>query len=164
MKLDITKIANVILYMIEQKVLKLNDKKLAILLFLIDYSHLKNCGDKIFGETYIKSKRNPQAQTLEAIFDIIINDEDLNEDDENLYIIQEILEYIDIEILKNEKFTELKFIKMEESFDESLFSKDELKTIFKIVKENKIKSTRNLANKCFNIDKVRETQNGDTII
>jgi len=35
--MDITKVANFILYMIENKVSYINDKKLSILLFLIDY-------------------------------------------------------------------------------------------------------------------------------
>ena len=79
MKLDITKIANAILYMIENKVSNLNDKKLAVLLFLIDFSHLKNYDEKIFGEVYIKDNRNPEPKTLGNIFGVMINNEDLEE-------------------------------------------------------------------------------------
>ena len=58
---------------------------------------------------------------------------------------------------------ELKFIKMEEEYDESLFNKDELKTINKIVSKYKNDTVRNIANATFKIDKVRETAK-DTVI
>jgi hypothetical protein len=150
--------------MIDNKVSHLNDKKLVVMLFLIDYNHLENCGAKIFDEIYIKTKRHPTAKTLGSIFDIIANDEDLDEEDERLYIIQEFLEYLDIEILKKEKFSELKFIKMEEDFDKSIFNEDEMKTINKIITKYKIETPRKMANVCFAIDKVRETKINEVII
>ena len=53
----------------------------------------------------------------------------IEEDDERIFLMQELLDYLDIEVIEKEKFIELNFIKMEEEFDESIFSKDELKTI-----------------------------------
>ena len=53
---------------------------------------------------------------------------------------------------------------MEEEFDESIFSKDELKTINKIVMDYKDTSSRNIANDCFKIDEVRNTPKGEVII
>ena len=164
MKLDITKVANVVLYMIDENVLHLNDRKLSILLFLMDFNHLENCEDKIFGDEYIKDKRNPEPKILSELFDIIANQEDLEEEDERLFLIQELLDYIDIEIETNEKFIELKFIKMEEEFDESLFNKEELKTINKVIEKYKDETARKIANACFQIDKVRETALNDIII
>ncbi len=164
MKLNITKIANAILYMLDNKVSQLNDKKLSIMLFLIDYNHLKNCGGKIFGETYIKSSRNPEPKILLDIFDIIANSDDLKDDDERLYIIQELLDHLDIEVLTKQKYIELKFLKMEEEFDEDLFTKEEFKTINKIVEKYKNETPRKMANVCFSIDKVRETSKGEVII
>jgi len=162
--INIEKITNVILYMLKNKVDHLNDKKLSIMLFLIDYNHLTNCEAKIFDEVYIKSKRTAIPKTLGSIFDVIINDEDLEEDDERLYLIQEFLEYLDIEILKKDKFTELKFIRMEEKYDKNMFSKDEMKTIDKIINNYKFDTPRKMANACFSIDKVRETAIGEVII
>jgi len=49
-----TKVANVILYMLHKQVKHLNDKKVAIMLFLMDYNHQKYFGEKIFNEEYIK--------------------------------------------------------------------------------------------------------------
>ena len=164
MKIDITKVANAILYMIEQKVSNLNDKKLNILLFLIDFNHLQNNDEKIFGETYIKTNRNPEPKTLSSIFNVMINNEDLEDDDERLYIIQELLDHLDIEILDKSKYTELNFIKMEEEFDKSIFTKKELKTISNIVAKYKNETARKMANICFSIDEVRSTQNGKIII
>ena len=164
MNFDITKIANVVLHIMDNDVKHLNDKKLSILLFLMDFSHLKNCESKIFGDEYIKSKRNPEPKMLGDIFSIIANDEDLEEEDERLYLITELLEYLDIEILEKQDFVELKFIKMEEEFDESLFEKEELKTINKIINKYKNDSVRNIANATFKIDEVRKTALSEVII
>jgi len=164
MNFDITKIAHTILYMLDNDVKHLNDKKLSILLFLMDYNHLTNCEDKIFGDEYIKSKRNPEPKILGDIFSIIANSEDLEEDDERLYLITEMLEYLDVEILEKKDFVELKFIKMEEEFDESFFEKEELKTIDKIIKKYKDDTVRNIANATFKIEKVRETALNEVII
>jgi hypothetical protein len=77
---------------------------------------------------------------------------------------QELLDYLDIEVVEKEKFIELNFIKMEEEYDESIFSKDELKTIYKIVSQYQDISSRNIANDCFKIDEVRNTAKGEIII
>ncbi|MEA2051001.1 MAG: DUF4065 domain-containing protein [Campylobacterota bacterium] len=161
---NITKIANFILYMLENNVSHLNDKKLSILLFLIDYNHQEEFDKKIFNEQYIKNNRNPEPKTISDIFDIIANSEDLDEDDERLYIIQELLDHLDIEVLRKSNYIELKFIKMEEDFDKTIFSSDELKTIKKQVSLYQNLTGRKLANICFGIDKVRETNNGEIII
>ena len=159
-----TKVANVILYMLHKQVKQLNDKKVSILLFLIDFNHLKYCGEKIFNDTYIKSSRHPEAVIVGELFDIVANEEDLEEEDERIYLMQELLDYLDIEVIKKEKFIELNFIKMEEEFDESIFSKDELKTVYKIVSQYQDSSARNIANDCFKIDEVRNTPKGEIII
>ena len=164
MACDITKIANVILYMLYKQVKHLNDKKLSIMLFLMDYNHLKFCQSKIFGDEYIKQARNPQPKILHELFDIIANEKNLDEEDARLYLIQELLEYLDIEVETKNNFVELKFIKMEEEFDDTIFSQDELKTIHKIVSEHLDTSPRNIANACFQIGEVRKCEKGAVII
>ncbi len=164
LKFDIVKIANAIIYLLDKKVAHLNDKKLSIMLFLMDYNHQENCGEKIFNEEYVKTNRNPKPRILGEVFDIIANNEDLDEDDERLFVIQELLDYIDIEIIDKEKFVELQFIKMEEGFDEELFNVDEFKTMNKIIKLYGDMTPRNIANECFKIDTVRETANDEVII
>ncbi len=162
--MDITKIANFILYMIENKVSHINDKKLSILLFLIDYKSLQTYDIKIFGEEYIKTPRNPEPKILTELFNIIANEEDLEEDDERLYLIQELLDFVDIEIVKKPNFIELQFIKVEEEFDKSIFTRKELKLIDSTIEKYRDTTVRNIANACFKIDKVRETTNGEVII
>lgn len=164
MSVDITKVANVVLYMLHKQVKHLNDKKLSIMLFLMDYNHIKFCDKKIFNEEYVKSARNPEPLLIAELFDIIANGEDLDEEDERLFLIQELLDYLDIEILEKKNFIELKFIQMEEEFDESLFDKDELKTIYKVVAEHTDTTARNIANVCFKLDEVRQTPKGEVII
>lgn len=53
---------------------------------------------------------------------------------------------------------------MEEDFDETLFDKDEIKTIHKIINQYTNITARNIANECFKIDEVRNTQKGELII
>lgn len=164
MNLDMTKVANVVLYMLHKQVSHLNDKKLNIMLFLIDFNHLKYCDEKIFGDEYIKDARHPQAIVLTEIFDIIANGEDLEEDDNRLFLIQELLDYLDIEVIPKKEFIELRFIQMEEEFDDSLFSKDEMKTIHKVIEEFKDSTARNIANATFKIQEVRQTAKSEIII
>lgn len=121
-------------------------------------------GTKIFGDEYIKSARNPEPKQLTDIFEIIANDEDLEDDDERLYMIQELLAFIDIEVQQKKNFVELKFLKFEEEFDPSIFTKDEMIIIDDVLNKYKDMSPRNIANACFKIDKVRETPNDEVII
>ena len=164
MKIDITKIANVILYMLEKDVKHLNDRKVAILLFLMDFENQKKTGEKIFNEDYMKDKRNPEPVVIGEIFEIIANSEDLDEEDERLYIIQELLDYLDIEVLTKDKFIELKFIKMEEEFDKSLFSRKELNSIEAVIEKYGEDTARKVANATFKIQKVRDTTLNEIII
>lgn len=164
MNFDITKIANTILYLLDNDVKYLNDKKLSIMLFLIEYNHLENCGEKIFGDEYIKTNRNPEPKILSDIFNIVANDEDLDEEDERRYLITELLDYLDIEVVEKHNFTELKFIKTEEEFDASLFENKELITINKVISKYKNASARNIANSTFKIEKVRITATNEVII
>ena len=164
MIVDMTKIANAILYMLHKKVKHLNDKKVAILLFLMDFNHLKFCGKKIFNEQYIKAPRHPEPVVLGELFEIVANQEDLEEEDERIFLMQELLDYLDIGLIEKEKYVELIFIQMEEEFDETLFDKDEMRTIHKIVSQYLDTTTRVLANECFKIDELRNTAKDEIII
>jgi hypothetical protein len=67
-------------------------------------------------------------------------------------------------VTSHEKFIELKFLKMEEEYDESLSNKDELKSIQKVINDHQNTSVRNLANETFKIEDVRKTAVGEVII
>jgi hypothetical protein len=150
--------------MMDKNVPQLGEKKLAILLFLIDFNHFEEFGTKVFGETYIKANRNPQPKVLTNMFDIIAYDKDIDEDDEQFYFIQELLDHLNIKIIKKKNYVELNFKKIEEDFDKSLFSSDELKTLNSVVEKYKKFTPRKIANVCFSIDRVRETDNGEVVI
>lgn len=164
MKFDISKVANATLYMLENKVIHLNDKKLEALLFMIDYTHQKKHEETIFGDEYIKAKRSPEAKIMGDIFNIIANDVDLEEDDERMYIITEFLEFLDIEILEKEKFTELGFVKMEEEYDKTVFTQKERNTIEAVVSKYAKETPRKMLNATFSIEAVRKAQLGEVII
>ncbi len=162
--MDMTKVANVILYMLHKQVKLLNDKKLSILLFLMDYNHLKYCGKKIFGDEYIKGARSPEPKLLSELFDVIINEEILEDDDERVFFIQEILDNVDMDIIERENFTEVKFVEIGIEYDEDLFDDDELKTINKLVNQYKEATPRVIANDTFKIDEYRAKEKGEVII
>ncbi|WP_418180506.1 type II toxin-antitoxin system antitoxin SocA domain-containing protein [Aliarcobacter lanthieri] len=162
--IDMTKVANIILYMLHKQTKTLNNKKIELMLFFMENNHLSFCNEKIINETFIKDKRGVKAVVLSELFEIIINEDILDEEDDRVYFIQELMDFLDIEIVEKENFKELKFAKLDEDFDEGIFSKDELRTIHKIVTLYKDTSVRNLSNECFSIDKVRLTENQEVIL
>ncbi len=162
---DMTKVANIILYMLHKQVKALNHKKIELMLFFMELNHLKFCGKKITNETFIKTQRGVKALVLDELFSIILEEIEFeDEDDDRVFFIQELMDFLEIDIVDKSTFKELKFYKLEEEFDESLFSKDEITTIHKIVSLYKDTSVRNLANECFILDKVRNNKNDKIIL
>lgn len=51
----------------------------------MDFNHQKYCGQKLFNEEYIKGARHPEPIILGELFDIVANEEDLEEDDERIF-------------------------------------------------------------------------------
>ncbi|WP_418185433.1 DUF4065 domain-containing protein [Aliarcobacter vitoriensis] len=162
--IDMTKVANIILYMLHKQTKALNNKKIELMLFFMEYNHFNFCNSKIINEIFIKDKRGVKALVLSELFEIILNEEILEEDDDRVYFIQELMDFLDIEIVEKDNFKELRFAKLDEDFDEGIFSKDELRSIHKIVNLYKDTSVRNISNDCFSIDKVRICQNQEIIL
>ncbi|RBQ32121.1 DUF4065 domain-containing protein [Arcobacter sp. FW59] len=162
--IDMTKVANIILYMLHKQTKALNNKKIELMLFFMEYNHFNFCNSKIINETFIKDKRGVKALVLSELFEIILNEDILEEDDDRVYFIQELMDFLDIEIVEKDNFKELRFAKLDEDFDEGIFSKDELRSIHKIVNLYKDTSVRNISNDCFSIDKVRVCQNQEIIL
>ncbi len=164
MYIDMTKVANIILYMLHKQVKALNHKKIELMLFFIEKNHLDFCGKKIINETFIKTSRGVKPLILDELFNIIIDEIDFeDEDDDRVFFIQELMDFLEIDIVEKENYKELKFYKLDEEFDESIFTKDEITTIHKIVTLYKDTSVRNLANECFSMQKVRDTINDEVI-
>jgi hypothetical protein len=164
MYIDMTKVANIILYMLHKQVKALNHKKIELMLFFIEKNHLDFCGKKIINETFIKTSRGIKPLILDELFNIIIDEIDFeDEEDDRVFFIQELMDFLEIDIVEKENYKELKFYKLDEEFDESIFTKDEITTIHKIVTLYKDTSVRNLANECFSMQKVRDTINDEVI-
>jgi len=166
MKFDITKIANAIIYMLDSKSKYLNNRKIISLLFMVDYYYKEEHNEKVFGEIYKKDDREPRAVILENIFQIIIDNDDLDENDENYFLIKEMREYLKINVVNRGRYKELKFLKVneDEGFDRELFSDEEFEMLKYIVKKFLGDSSRKVANAVFRIDEFRALESGDIII
>src|SRR5574344_1938632 len=114
MNIDMTKIANIILYMLHKQVKALNHKKIELLIFFCELNHLNFCGKKILGETFIKTSRGVKAEVLDELFTLILDEvvfED--EEDDRVFFIQELMDCEEIEIIEKERFKELKLSKLD---------------------------------------------------
>ena len=164
MNIDMTKVANIILYMLHKQVKALNHKKIELMLFFIEYNHLNFCNQKIVNETFIKTSRGVKPLVLDELFNLIIDDVEFeDEEDDRVFFIQKLINLLEIDIVEKPTFRELKFAKIDEDFDETIFTSDELKTIHKVVTLYKDTSVRNLSNECFSIDLVRNTETNEVI-
>ena len=151
MNIDMTKIANIILYMLHKQVKALNHKKIELLIFFI--------------ETFIKTSRGVKAEVLDELFTLILDEVEFeDEEDDRVFFIQELMDFLEIEIVEKERFKELKFAKLDEDFDETIFTSDELKSIHKVINLYKDTSVRNLSNECFSLEKVRKSENGTIVL
>ncbi|WP_198305812.1 type II toxin-antitoxin system antitoxin SocA domain-containing protein [Arcobacter vandammei] len=162
--IDMTKVANIILYMLHKQVKALNHKKVELMLFFMEHNHIAFCGEKIINETFVKTPRGVKPLVLDELFSIIIDEIEFeDEEDDRVFFIQELMDFLEIDIVQKENFKELKFHKLDEDFDESLFTKDEMTTIHKIVSLYKDTSVRNLSNECFSLQNIRDKQTDEII-
>ena len=108
MNIDMTKIANIILYMLHKQVKALNHKKIELLIFFIELNHINFCGKKILGETFIKTPRGVKAEVLDELFTLILDEVEFeDEEDDRVFFIQELMDFLEIEIVEKERFKEL---------------------------------------------------------
>ena len=117
------------------------------------------------GETFIKTSRGVKAEVLDELFTLILDEVEFeDEEDDRVFFIQELMDFLEIEIVEKERFKELKFSKLDEDFDETIFTSDELKSIHKVINLYKDTSVRNLSNECFSLEKVRKSENGKIVL
>ena len=97
MNIDMTKIANIILYMLHKQVKALNHKKIELLIFFCELNHLNFCGKKILGETFIKTSRGVKAEVLDELFTLILDEVEFeDEEDDRVFFIQELMDFLQI--------------------------------------------------------------------
>lgn len=128
---DVKKIANAIIYFIDNNVHSLGSTKLMKLCFYTDKYHLEEYGKPIFNHSYTKLPRGPVPTWLYSIVRTSISgnyDYDFQEE------VNVFNEYIGIEEVSYNKYTQVIFTKKQE-FNNKFFSKTQLKILNKVIEE-----------------------------
>ncbi len=128
---DVKKIANAIIYFIDNNVHSLGSTKLMKLCFYADKYHLEEYGKPIFNHSYTKLPRGPVPTWLYSIVRTSISgnyDYDFQEE------VNVFNEYIGIEEVSYNKYTQVIFTKKQE-FNNKFFSKTQLKILNKVIEE-----------------------------
>ncbi len=128
---DVKKIANAIIYFIDNNVHSLGSTKLMKLCFYADKYHLEEYGKPIFNHSYTKLPRGPVPTWLYSIVRTSISgnyDYDFQEE------VNVFNEYIGIEEVSYNKYTQIIFTKKQE-FNNKFFSKTQLKILNKVIEE-----------------------------
>ena len=128
---DVKKIANAIIYFIDNNVHSLGSTKLMKLCFYADKYHLEEYGKPIFNHSYTKLPRGPVPTWLYSIVRTSISgnyDYDFQEE------VNVFNEYISIEEVSYNKYIQVIFTKKQE-FNNKFFSKTQLKILNKVIEE-----------------------------
>jgi uncharacterized phage-associated protein len=128
---DVKKIANAIIYFIDNNVHSLGSTKLMKLCFYADKYHLEEYGKPIFNHSYTKLPRGPVPTWLYSIVRTSISGNYDYDFQEEVNIFNE---YIGIEEVSYNKYTQVIFTKKQE-FNNKFFSKTQLKILNKVIEE-----------------------------
>lgn len=122
---EIRKIANAIIYWIDNNVEHMGKVKLMKLMFYADKYHLENFGRSIFGHQYSKLPRGPVPELTRSVLEFVINK---NSDEDHVGLVEEFTKYIDVEPAKRFGYSSVKFFGKQE-FSERIFSKSEIQAL-----------------------------------
>lgn len=128
---DVKKIANAIIYFIDNNVQSLGSTKLMKLCFYADKYHLEEYGKPIFNHSYTKLPRGPVPTWLYSIVRTSISgnyDYDFQEE------VNVFNEYIGIQEVSYNKYPQVIFTKKQE-FNNKFFSKTQLKILDRVIEE-----------------------------
>lgn len=131
---DVKKIANAIIYFIDNDVQSLGSTKLMKLCFYADKYHLEEYGKPIFNHSYTKLPRGPVPTWLYSIVRTSISgnyDYDFQEE------VNVFNEYIGIQEVSYNKYTQVIFTKKQE-FNNKFFSKTQIKILDKVIEKFRI--------------------------
>lgn len=128
---DVKKIANAIIYFIDNNVHSLGSTKLMKLCFYADKYHLEEYGKPIFNHSYTKLPRGPVPTWL---YSIVITSISGNYDYDFQEEVNVFNEYIGIEEVSYNKYIQVIFTKKQE-FNNKFFSKTQLKILNKVIEE-----------------------------
>lgn len=131
---DVKKIANAIIYFIDNDVQSLGSTKLMKLCFYADKYHLEEYGKPIFNHSYTKLPRGPVPTWLYSIVRTSISgnyDYDFQEE------VNVFNEYIGIQEVSYNKYTQVIFTKKQE-FNNKFFGKTQIKILDKVIEKFRI--------------------------
>lgn len=129
---NITRIANAIIYFVNQEVYNLGKTKLMKLLFFTDKYHLEKFGRSVFGDTYHKLPQGP----VPTITLNVINSLNESEKDDFTEYALEFSKYVKTEDALNYGYPTMKFVPSSE-FNRKLFSKSEMEILERVAQEFK---------------------------
>jgi len=129
-KYDTTKIANAIIYFLNNNVKHFGKTKLMKMMFFIDKSHLQKYGRVVFFDEYYKYERGPVAHLTLSI----INSINEVEKDDMEYYTKKFENFLEIKDVINGDEQITSFIAKKE-FDGTLFSRSEIKVFNEIIKK-----------------------------
>lgn len=137
---NIIRIANAIIYFVNQDVHYLGKTKLMKLLFFTDKYHLEQFGRSVFGDTYHKLPQGP----VPTITLNVINSLNEREKDDFTEYADEFSKYIKTEDSSNYGYATMRFIPNYE-FNSKLFSKSELEILERVSEEFKDYSAKQIS-------------------
>lgn len=140
---DVKKIANAIIYFIDNEVQNLGSTKLMKLCFYADKYHLEEYGKPIFNHTYTKLPKGPVPLWLYSIVRTSISGRFDYDFEEEVNIFNE---YIGISEISYGEYTQVIFTKREDAeFNNKFFSKTQLKVLNKVIEEFKTISAADIS-------------------
>ncbi len=138
---NIEKIANAIIYFVNNDVESLGKTKLMKLLFYTDKYHLENFGRAVFGDAYYKLPQGP----VPTITLNVINSLNESEKDDFSEYGEVFSKYVKTEETEQpHRYKAMKFIPQSE-FNEKLFSKSELKVMDDVIAKFKDYTARQIS-------------------
>jgi len=143
---DVKKIANTIIYFIDNNVKSLGITKLMKLFFYADKYHLEKYGKPIFNHTYTKLPRGPVPTWLYSIIRTAISgasDFDFQSE------VEVFNKYIGVQEKNDGEFTRIEFIKKQQ-FDQKFFSKSQINILNQIINEFKNITATDISEKSHN--------------
>ena len=157
-KYSIEKVANAIVYFVDNGVEYFGKTKLMKLMFFADKYHLQKYMRPIFADTYIKLPFGPvPALTLGTIDSI----NEFEKDDFESYV-DEFLKYIIVNEQYNGKYKKTTFVKKQD-FNEELFSISELEILEQIAKEFKSFTAKQISDYSHDFDEYKYTNDNEVI-
>ena len=140
---DVKKIANTIIYFIDNNVENLGITKLMKLFFYADKYHLEEYGKPIFNHTYTKLPRGPVPTWLYSIIRTAISGvSDIDFKSE----VEIFNRYIGVKEKSNGEYSKVDFTKNEQ-FDKNFFSKSQIKILDKVINEFKKITAKEISEK-----------------